>query len=129
MANPTKHPHQDNPSIEEITSLLKKLRNEDQSAIIDTYIALHRCIVSTLPEIAFATDLTDGQTGYGARQYGYDGWGMAALAHHKTWVNLHFMMGAQLAALDKTGLLEGSGKQLRHIKFSSLETCGNKSRG
>lgn len=121
MAKPAKHPHQEKPSNEDITALLKKLRNDDQPAIIDTYIALHQCIVSTLPEISFSTDLTDGQTGYGAKQYGYDGWGMVALAHHKNWVNLHFMKGAQFAALDKNGLFEGTGKQLRHIKFSSPE--------
>lgn len=80
MATPAKHPHQENPSIEEITALLKKLRNVADNKIIDTYITLHQCIVNTLPEISFATDLTDGQTGYGAKQFGCDGWGMVALA-------------------------------------------------
>ena len=121
MAITTKHPHQVKPNNEDIVKLLKEIRKDADPSIIETYMALHQCIVNTLPEISFEVDLTDGQMGYGAKQYGYDGWGMAALAHHKNWVNLHFMKGVQLTALDKNGLLEGKGKQLRHVTFSSPE--------
>lgn len=108
MANRTKHPHQLKPSNEDIVNLVKQIRKNADPTI-------------TLPEISFEIDLTDGQIGYGAKQYGYDGWGMVALAHHKKWVNLHFMKGVQISEFDKTGLLEGKGRQLRHIKFSSPE--------
>ena len=121
MANTTKHPHQSKPSNEDMVNLLKQIRKDANPAIIDAFMALHQCIIDTLPEISFEMDLTDGQAGYGARQYGYDGWGMVALAHHKNWVNLHFMKGAQLSAFDEAGMLEGKGKQLRHMKFFSLE--------
>lgn len=121
MANRTKHPHQLKPSNEDIANLLKQIRKPADPTIIETYITLHQCITITLPEISFEIDLTDGQIGYGAKQYGYDGWGMVALAHHKKWVNLHFMKGVQISEFDKTGLLEGKGRQLRHIKFSSPE--------
>lgn len=37
---------------------------------------------------------------------------------HKNWVNLGFYKGAELP--DPAGLLEGTGKKLRHIKTRSL---------
>lgn len=41
------------------------------------------------------------------------------LAPHKDYVNLGFMYGADLP--DPEGLLEGTGKRLRHIKMRSLD--------
>jgi hypothetical protein len=38
---------------------------------------------------------------------------------HKNWVNLGFYKGADLP--DPSGLLEGTGKKLRHVKVRSLE--------
>ncbi|MEO0341125.1 MAG: DUF1801 domain-containing protein [Bacteroidota bacterium] len=38
---------------------------------------------------------------------------------HKSWVNLGFYQGALLD--DPDGLLEGTGKKLRHIKIKSVE--------
>ncbi len=61
----------------------------------------------------------DGASGYGIRQYGYGGWGMAALMPHSKWVTLAFMRGADLA--DPTGILEGVGKSVRHVKVRTLE--------
>ena len=125
MANQSKHPHQFNPSNEEIREVLRQIREEDDPAIVDIFMTLHQLITGALPEINCSIDLKDGQMGYAVRQYGYDGWGMVALAHHKTWVNLHFMKGAALSEFDQTGIFEGKGKQLRHIKFSSLEEVKN----
>ncbi|MEM7660464.1 MAG: DUF1801 domain-containing protein [Bacteroidota bacterium] len=45
--------------------------------------------------------------------------GYAYLMPNKKWVNLGFYRGAVLA--DETGLLEGTGKKLRHIKMHSLD--------
>lgn len=53
--------------------------------------------------------------GYGARQYGYDGWGTAALAPHSKWVSLIFIRGAALG--DPDGLLEGTGMSVRRVKL------------
>ncbi len=63
--------------------------------------------------------LPDGQMGYGARQYGYNGWGMAALSAHNKWASLIFMRGADLE--DNERLLEGTGKKIRHVKLRSPE--------
>jgi hypothetical protein len=55
--------------------------------------------------------------GYGARQYGYDGWGMAELSAHSKWVSVVFMRGTDLE--DPDGLLEGTGKNIRHVRLRS----------
>ena len=45
--------------------------------------------------------------------------GYAFILPHKNWVNLGFYQGAALA--QKSSLLEGSGKSMRHIKIRSLD--------
>ena len=45
--------------------------------------------------------------------------GYAYILPHKNWVNLGFYKGAVLT--DESGLLEGTGKKLRHIKTRSLD--------
>ncbi len=47
------------------------------------------------------------------------------IAPYKSYVNLGFMYGSDLP--DPDGLLEGSGRQLRHIKISRLEDVANPS--
>lgn len=108
----TDHPHQQNADEAQIEEVLAG-RSEQ---VRDLYLALHRLILAELPpDLEHATDLVDGMTGYGAKQYGYDGWGMLALAAHAKWVNLHFMRGSSLP--DPDGLLEGSGKAMLHVKL------------
>ena len=45
--------------------------------------------------------------------------GYAYIMPYKNWVNLGFYMGAILP--DPGGLLEGTGKKLRHVKVRSVE--------
>jgi predicted enzyme related to lactoylglutathione lyase len=45
--------------------------------------------------------------------------GYAYILPHKKWVNLGFYKGAPL--MDKSKLLEGTGKELRHIKIHTFE--------
>src|SRR5690606_13536320 len=47
------------------------------------------------------------------------GWGMAALSAHAKWVRLVFMRATDLD--DATGILEGTGKNMRHVKVRSGE--------
>lgn len=49
--------------------------------------------------------------------------GYAYIMPHKAWVNLGFYQGAFLP--DPSGLLEGTGARLRHIKLRSLTDCAN----
>ena len=48
--------------------------------------------------------------------------GYAYILPHKNWVNLGFYMGAILP--DPAGLMEGTGKKLRHVKVRSVEDAG-----
>ena len=45
--------------------------------------------------------------------------GYTYILPHKSWVNLGFYKGASLE--DSSGLLEGTGKNMRHIKIHSVE--------
>lgn len=114
MSPSEKHPHIEKASDEQLLELLAEKKPE----IRDIYLAVHRLIVGTLPDIAYSTDLMDAETGYGARQYGYDGWGMAAVIAYAGWVSLAFFRGTELD--DPSGLLEGGGKQIRHVKLRTM---------
>lgn len=110
-----KNPHIDQASDEQLAALLEGRAPE----LRQVYLEVHRLVLETLPDVAYSTDITDGMTGYGARQYGYDGWGMGALAAHKKWVSLMLFRGAHLD--DPDNLLEGTGKNMRHVKVRSLD--------
>ena len=45
--------------------------------------------------------------------------GYAYVLPHKNWVNLGFYKGAELP--DPAGIMEGTGKKLRHVKVRSVE--------
>jgi hypothetical protein len=110
-----KHPHINRPSVAQLTSLLEN----KAPAISELYLNTHQLVLNTLPDVIYSVDCKDGMLGYGAKQYGYNGWGMAALAAHSKWISLIFMLGADLEDPDK--LLEGSGKKIRHVKIHSSE--------
>lgn len=46
---------------------------------------------------------------------------IVAVSLQKGYVNIMFSKGVELAELDPTGLLEGTGKQARHVKVCSAE--------
>jgi hypothetical protein len=113
MAPSKSHPHIENPSDAELARLV-----EDRAAVVQRlYVDVHRLVVETLPDVAFSVDCVDAQIGHGVRQYGYDGWGMAALAPFAKWVSLAFLRGAKLA--NPGQLLQGSGASVRHVKIHS----------
>ena len=120
MSSKEKHPHIESPTPEQITSLLRS----KTPMVRRLYLDIHLLLLETLPNVVFSIDAKDGQMGYGARQYGYDGWGMAALSAHKQWVSLYFMAGADLEVGNE--MLEGSGKKMRHIKLRSPEELTEK---
>ena len=109
------HPHADMPSSDQLAGLIL----EKQPAHRELYIETHRLVLDAVPELRYSVDLDDATIGYGARQFGYDGWGMAALAPHKGWVSLILFRGAVLD--DPDGLLEGTGALVRHVKLRSLD--------
>lgn len=115
MSSGKTNPHIDQPTEEQLADLL----HGKEPAIAEVYMEAHRLLLELLPDIIYSVDCKDGVIGYGARQYGYDGWGMAAVAPHKKWTSILFLRGADLP--DPGGLLEGTGKKMRHAKVRSLE--------
>lgn len=103
------HPHVDRPD----DSVLERLVESRPDAVRETYLALHRLVLEAAPDAEYTVDTVDASIGYGQRQYGYDGWGMAAVTPYTRWVSLTLLDGAELA--DPEGLLEGT-RQMRHVK-------------
>ena len=120
MSPKEKHPHIEGASDVQIAGLLQKQTPD----IINLYLEMHRLVLDVLPDVKTSTDTVDGATGYGSRQYGYDGWGMAALMAHTRWVSLVFFRGNDLE--DPTGLLEGTGKSVRHVKMRTADQIKEK---
>lgn len=115
MSSKEKHPHIEMPSKQEIKELLQ----EKEPDLRKIYLAIHDLILELMADVKYSIDCKDGIIAYGLKQYGYDGWGMAALAAHSKWVSLMFMQGVNLE--DQGNLLEGTGKKMRHIKLKSLQ--------
>lgn len=115
MKETNQHLHLDNPTEEDLKHALEGRTD----TLVQLYLETHRLVLKTLPGVHVSLDLKDGMAGYGARQYGYDGWGMASLAPYTRWVSLYFTSGASLP--DPEGLLQGTGKAMRHVRFDSLE--------
>lgn len=123
MAAETKHPHLDMPSEKELARVIGEVRPTQR----DLYLAVHRLVTEALPGVRYSVDRTDAGIGYGARQYGYDGWGLAGLTTHRAWLSLVLFRGTALK--DPNGLLEGTGSAVRHIKIRSLDELGVRREG
>ena len=115
MASSGTHPQIEMPSEADLSRLVEGR----QAAVGEVYLATHRLVLEAVPDIRYAVDTVDAQIGYGARQFGYGGWGMAALAPYTNWVSLALLRGAELD--DPDGLLEGTGRSVRHVKVRSTE--------
>jgi hypothetical protein len=111
MPSAKTHPHIDQPSDAALEALVK----DKAPAIRQIYVDAHRLVRETLPDVTFSVDEKDATIGYGAGQYGYGGWGMAALAPFTKWISIGFLKGASLD--DATRILEGTGKAVRHVKL------------
>ncbi|MGV8082301.1 MAG: hypothetical protein AB2L09_01510 [Coriobacteriia bacterium] len=115
MASAKTHPHVDTPSEEELSRIIEKLHPAHRRLYLD----MHRLVVESVSGISYSVDCEDGAIGYGAQQFGYDGWGMAAVSPHAKWVSLVLLRGGILE--DPDGVLEGTGALVRHVKIRSAE--------
>lgn len=115
MVSSKAHPHADMPTEHELARIILDKHPKHH----ELYLEIHRLILEAAPDVRYSVDLVDGVIGYGARQYGYDGWGMAALSPHKGWVSLVLFRAGVLN--DPDGLFEGSGALVRHVKLRSAE--------
>ena len=109
------HPHIESPSTDQLAELV---RNRPRP-LADTYLALHDLVISALPDVASSVDCVDASIGYGAHQYGYNGWGLAAVTPFGKWVSLTLLQGSRLD--DPEGLLTGT-TTMRHVKLSDPES-------
>lgn len=114
------HPHLDMPSDDDLHEVVTRLHPQHA----ELYLRAHRLVLEVVPGVRFEVDQKDGAIGYGARQFGYGGWGMAALSPHRGWVSLFLMRGAELP--DPDGILEGAGKAMRHVKLRSIDDLAAK---
>lgn len=115
MPSSKTHPHIDMPSEDELARLILEKHPSHQNL----YLEAHRLVLEAAPGLTYSVDCVDAVIGYGARQFGYDGWGMGALTPYKGWVSLGLLRGAVLE--DPDGLLEGTGELVRHVKLRSVE--------
>ncbi len=93
---------------EPLLTWLEKVRPEHRALLT----ALHNLLTSVEP--GFAVTLKWGNPAYSVR-----GETFAYLADQTEYVHLGFYNGAQFN--DPHGLVEGTGKRLRHVKVSSLD--------
>lgn len=105
------HPHIDSPS----SGQLAELAVERPEKLVEVYVKLHELVLEALPDVKHSVDTVDHAVGYGAHQYGYNGWGMAAVTPFGKWVSLTLLQGAKLD--DPLGLLTGTST-MRHVKLS-----------
>ncbi|MGO1266089.1 MAG: DUF1801 domain-containing protein, partial [Microbacterium gubbeenense] len=94
------HPHIETPTADDLMRVI------GDRPLTDVYLALHALVIATLPTIRHSVDEVDAVIGYGAHEYGYSGWGMAAVSPFTKWVSLTLMKGAELT--DPDGLLTGT---------------------
>lgn len=105
------HPHIESPETDQLRALVEG-RPEP---LVEAYLALHDLVVAALPDVRFSVDTVDASVGYAAHQYGYNGWGMAALTPYGKWVSLTLLQGARLD--DPAQLLSGTST-MRHFKVT-----------
>lgn len=108
------HPHIESPTAEQ----LREVVAGRPEAIVESYLGLHELVLAAVPEICFSVDTVDAAIGYGAHQYGYNGWGMAAVTPFGKWVSLTLLQGSRLD--DPQGLLTGT-TVMRHVRVSRPE--------
>ena len=83
--------------------------------------ALRATILAELPDAVQHVDFGNKLIAFG-RSMKMSGLLFAIIAH-ATWVNLQLADGALLA--DPDGLIEGTGKRIRHVKVRSVEAAAS----
>jgi len=110
----TTHPHLTSPDRDD----LRRVVRARPAQLVELYLELHDLVLATLPDVVASVDTIDAAIGYGARQYGYDGWGLAAVTPFSSWVSLTLLQGSRLD--DPAGLLTGAAT-MRHVKLRGID--------
>ena len=102
--------------MDEFEELLVHNKPEAQQLALDLRALIHDLLPKAKEKI---------HRGWGVADYGLDspGRGFLSIGPQKGYVNLYFMNGVDLP--DPTGLLEGTGKRLRHVKIRKPDDLKN----
>ncbi len=92
------------------------LLSDHAATVRETVERLRGLLRQAAPDARESIDLPDHLLAYGWS--GRMGDLMFAIAPHATHVNLQLTDGAQLP--DPSGIVEGTGKRIRHVKFRSV---------
>ena len=98
-----------------------KLLSEHTPEIQAIERALRTTIEAELPDVVVQVDFGNKLIAFG-RSMKMRGLLFAIIAH-QSWVNLQLADGALLA--DPAGLIEGTGKRIRHVKIRSVEAASS----
>lgn len=104
------------PAENELRALLAPFHADVQQLAL----AVCTLVRETVPDAVQELDQSDKLIGFTFRPGTYKGL-IVAVALHRSHVNLMFSKGVELLELDSSGLLEGTGKQARHIRFADAE--------
>lgn len=94
-----------------MTNQVENLLSSYSEAVAKLAKQTNKCVLDNAPDVEAKV-----QSGWKVITYSY-GKAFCAVAPHKNWVNLQFYAGVELK--DPGGLLEGSGKSMRHVKIRS----------
>lgn len=98
------------------TAKLQQLVRDLSPEIRAVHDRLHKLLHEVVPQATEYVDLPDRVLAFGSSLAMRDLW--FALIAHKGWVNVQFADGATLE--DPDGLVEGTGKRIRHVKARSV---------
>jgi hypothetical protein len=101
---------------------IERLLAEHSAEIQAIERALRETIRGEFPEAVEQVDFSNKLIAFG-RSMRMRGLQFAIIAH-KTWVNLQLADGADLP--NPHGLIEGTGKRIRHVKVRSVEAASSK---
>ena len=104
-----------------IDANFEKLLARHAPEVAATAVALRAAVKSAMPGAVEQIDVADGLLAIG-RGRGMRDW-LFAIIPHKAHVNLQLADGLDLPNSD--GLIEGTGKRIRHVKVRSVEAAGS----
>jgi len=102
--------------MDEIQQLIKNNHPEAQKLVYELRKLIKNLVPGSKEKIYKGWGVIDYQLG-GSRDF-------ISIGPQKKYVNLYFMRGIELP--DPAGLLEGSGKNMRHVKIRSSKDLENK---
>lgn len=105
----------------EIDAGFDKILQRNAPEVVATAHALRAAVEAAMPDVVEQIDFGNGLLAFGRSRAMRDL--VFAIIPHKSHVNLQLADGVDLPNPD--GLIEGTGKRIRHVKIRSAETAGS----